>query len=122
MRHAPCFSFLVVLMFLGCQMAKVPESLLGTWEATAPRYAGCNFVIKDGMIIFDNGAGHVDVNHISKIEERPAKDRTLYRIRYEDSNKNECTLSLYYCCRTEGDVILFKNQMQIEWRRCRAGG
>jgi len=110
----------IVISLFGCQVWQdktIPEELMGNWETSAPRYEDCSFELKDELIIFYKGINIVNLNHIKEIEGFPEKGGVSYNIYYEDQQRQEYKLALYYFKTPNGGVIRFNNQKQIEWTR-----
>lgn len=109
---------MVILSVLACQYSKrtaVPEHLTGVWVTSAPTYEQCAFQLKDGRLIFENGLKFVDVNFIKKIKELQEGNAVIYHICYENSDGYEFNLIMSYAKESNGPVIRFKNQKNIEW-------
>ncbi len=116
-RVAACFFFAVLL---GCQMGQestVLEQLTGVWETTEPRYKDCSFEIQNDLLLFTNALNEVEINHIVDIEKDPDEEDTVYHVFYKDDKGQKFLLSLIYFKSSDGDVIKFKTQQDIEWTR-----
>jgi hypothetical protein len=116
---APLFFFAVLI---GCQMGKDStalsvEELTGVWQTTEPRYEDCSFEIQGDSILFTNDLSEVHINHINDIEKVSDGKGTLYHILYKDDEGQKYKLSLLYFKSPDGDIIKFKNQQDIEWKR-----
>jgi hypothetical protein len=112
--------FLIVTALLGCEIWKnkaIPEELLGVWTTSAPRCEDCLLVIKDGVIIFQNGISYIDINYIKDIKKFPENGKTLYIIYYDDIEGVDNKLSLFHSKTAGGGVIRFKNQRKVKWTR-----
>lgn len=110
----------MLLLLAGCwpwEDAVVPERLSGVWETSEPRYAGCWFEIRDKRIIFNNGPMYKNANEITSIKGVSRNGVGRYDIKYEDLDGEESTLSLIVYSTNKGDVIRFKHQYNIIWRR-----
>jgi hypothetical protein len=115
------FLFLLsVMTWTGCEAPadrSVPLHLIGTWETSDRRYEGCLLEITSEQIVFQNPATGMTINFIRGIRTTPVGQKSLYDILYHDREGAEFTLSLYYSRVREQDVIHFKHQSEMQWKR-----
>ncbi|MEW6667581.1 MAG: hypothetical protein AB1512_20430 [Thermodesulfobacteriota bacterium] len=123
-KRLPGLSTLLVMLaamvWVGCQdsmQKSVPLHLIGVWETSHPRYNGCLLEITAEQIIFQNPTTGLGINFIRGIRTTPAERKTIYDIEYQDREGGHFTLSLYYSRTQEQDLIQFKNQPDLQWRR-----
>jgi hypothetical protein len=109
-----------MMPWAGCQdypERSVPLHLIGVWETLDRRYDGCLLEITAEHLVFQNPTTGMSINFIRGIQRTPVGQKILYDIRYQDREGGDFTLSLYYSRIKEEDVIHFKNQPQLQWRR-----
>lgn len=111
-------AFLLVLgLFVGCGEARVdevPQSALGKWTTSHPRYADRSFEIQTTTVRFEVEGGAMDSYPIKKIVEAGASGSGAYSIVYESSVGLEYRFSF----QTDGGGELrLLNQPEITWRR-----
>jgi len=114
------FVLAVIFFSLGCQSKDsriVPGELRGVWKTSAPKYEGCYFELTEDEIIFNNEnfINAMHINSIKNIEKIIPRKRILYTIVYEDKNEQEYELSFYYD--PSRNVIRYKNQQEIAWKK-----
>ena len=123
MRFPGLPSILLVLsmmLWTGCQDSmerSVPMHLIGVWETSHRRYSDCLLEITPEQIIFQSPAMEMSINFIRGIETTPVGQKTLYDIHYQNREGGDFTLSIYYSRINEQDVIQFKHQSDLQWRR-----
>ena len=108
-------------LLFGCQPREptaIPDELLGVWETSAPKYKRCFFEIKKDSITFVNrdSLEGPDINTIVKIEITKEEKQILHTIHYKKMKGEEYKFPFYYDT-SEGGIIRFKNQEEIEWRK-----
>ena len=95
----------------------LPDELIGVWETDAPRYRNCPTEISKRHVIFQTVTGESDINTITKVEKTTEKGKTLYHIHYKNSEGLVYRLSFFFYKTPEGDVIQYKNQSQLIWKK-----
>jgi hypothetical protein len=111
------FSILSLSLFLCSGDNRVTlDEFLGIWKTTALNYEDRFFEISESTLTFGTGNGKQDICYIQAATKTVEDKDILYTITYANSEKTEFKLSFYYK-KDHGGVILFKNQMDIEWTR-----
>ena len=125
---AKIFSILVavtwILILAGCSLWEdktLPEGVYGIWETDNPRYKEAYLEITKAHIAFHTIEGDANLNRITNIETESepesAPEHTLIHISYEDRDGLEYLLSFYYSETSDGPVIRFKNQKEMDWTK-----
>ena len=112
-------TLVILILFFGCQAKEnrtVPDELVGVWRTSAPKYEDCYLELTKDLIIFvnENFLQNMDANSIYKVK-KDDKD-LLYTIYYKNDEGLKYQFSFYYDP-SEGGVIRFKHQTQIEWTK-----
>ncbi len=90
-----------------------PDSLFGKWTTSNSKYKDRFFELTDTTVTFGVGEDKINVYFILSIE-RDTQDNTYYTISYHNLAGIEFKTSFYYDPEI-GNVLKFKNQMDIEW-------
>lgn len=93
-----------------------PDSLIGRWTTSEPRYNDRFFELSKTTFTYGLGGDKKDVCVISSIEKSVQDNNTLYTINYYNIDGMEFTRSFYYYP-ANGGVIKFKNQEGIKWTK-----
>ena len=93
-----------------------PDSLIGRWTTSEPRYKDRFFELSKVTFSYGLGEDKIDVHFISSIEKSIQDNNTLYTINYHNIDGLEYTRSFYYYP-ANGGVIKFKNQKNVEWTK-----
>ena len=93
-----------------------PDSLIGRWTTSEPRYKDRFFELSKTTFTYGLGGDKKDVCVISSIEKSVQDNNTLYTINYHNIDGLEYTRSFYYYP-ANGGVIKFKNQKDIKWTK-----
>lgn len=93
-----------------------PDSLIGRWTTSEPRYKDRFFELSKTTFTYGLGGDKKDVCVISSIEKSVQDNNTLYTINYYNIDGMEFTRSFYYYP-ANGGVIKFKNQEGIKWTK-----
>ncbi len=93
-----------------------PDSLIGRWTTSEPRYKDRFFELSKVTFTYGLGEDKIDVHFISSIEKSVQDNNTLYTINYHNIDGIEYTRSFYYYP-ANGGVIKFKNQKGIKWTK-----
>jgi len=109
-------TLIVVILYFSRQRTRLPENLLGTWTASEQKYTDRFFELTQNTVTFGIGKEKTSVYDISNVEKDVRDNDLLYTIKYHNSDGVQYTLSFYYDA-TNGGVIKFKNQKDIEWRK-----
>ncbi len=94
----------------------IPDSMIGRWTTSEPRYTGRFFELSKTTFTYGLGGDKKDVCVISSIEKSVQNNDTLYTINYHNTDGIEFTRSFYYYP-GNGGVIKFKNQKGIKWTK-----
>ena len=97
--------------------ADLKERLNGTWRTSVARYKDAYFEIHDRQIIFHTVENTVSVNAITDISQYSKRGIDWVEIEYVSLDDLEFILSFRLLPQPEGEVIIFKNQPDIIWRK-----
>ena len=114
--------FLLAIFYclMGCGVSSeriVPEELAGFWETDEKQYEACVLEMSGDLIVFQKGKSFREIHYVKKIKRKPLEKKVLYRITYENKEKEDFSLSFYYSKDPGGEVLRFKNREYIAWRR-----
>jgi len=93
-----------------------PDSLIGRWTTSEPRYKDRFFELSKTTFTYGLGGDKKDACVISSIEKSVQDNNTLYTINYHNIDGMEFTRSFYYYPGNGGE-IKFKNQEGIKWTK-----
>jgi len=111
----------ILMLLLGCQSRKataVPDELVGVWKTLNEQYADRSFEITKTGIIFSIGDGQVDFHSIAAAAQAREGEALLYTIVYLNEARQEYRFTFYFEP-SNGGVIRWKNQRDIEWVKAR---
>lgn len=118
-RLSSLLCLLTIMVMWSCMVSKPGEiqEIMGTWETSAPGYEDCSFEITRSRVVFKSPSTKPGVNVIREIVRSSEGKCALYEITYEDEQKLDYTLSIHYCRAGSDEIIFFKNQQKIIWKR-----
>ena len=93
------------------------DRLYGTWTTDDPKYDNAWFQILPEKIIFYTVEETVNLNVITNIEQTRDRDGKLFVIEYEDRQGQEYVLTFFLYRRPIGDILVFKHQKEIIWKK-----
>jgi hypothetical protein len=94
----------------------IPVNLIGKWTTLAPGYQDRFIELTKETLTYGLGGDKKDICFISSIKKRPEGNNVLYSINYKNTDGLKFTRSFYYDAEN-GDMIKFKHQEHIEWRK-----
>jgi hypothetical protein len=115
--------FLSFFLMQACQCGNtdmVPDELIGVWTTDEPKYIDSCLEITRETIVFKTGENYFDKNTVTDIDRLVDKERISYKISYENAQGDDYELYLYYYKSGNQDIVRFKNQKQIDWKKGRA--
>jgi len=105
-----------IFIFYAKEDKGFPDSLIGRWTTSEPRYKDRFFELSKVTFTYGLGEDKIDVHFISSIEKSVQDNNTLYTINYHNIDGIKYTRSFYYYP-ANGGVIKFKNQKGIKWTK-----
>jgi hypothetical protein len=117
------FGFSLILVVLigaaliwGPSAHMVPDTLVGEWVSSAPRYDDRVFEIDPVSVNFGTPGSKVSVGFVKSVTAEPEGGRTLYTIAYVTNNNGPSQISFYYDTE-KGESIYFKNRQTVVWTK-----
>lgn len=114
-----CLAVALILTISGCQPDKgnnVPDSIVGVWKTSHPKYADRHFEIRKDLIIFGQGEGKSEFHAIADVDQSTEGKSTLYTITHLNHHGQRFSFAFYYRPDDHG-ALWFKNQRDIRWTR-----
>ncbi len=111
-------ALVILVAFWGCQLVQnkaVPDDLVGVWETSALKYKNRIMEFKKEIVIFGTGDGNRSIHPIRKVKTVHQGKKSLYTVYYLGQGGGEYSFSFFYD--PGDDVITFKNQMTIQWKK-----
>jgi len=101
----------------GCQQeVNVPRELVGTWNASSPKYTDRYIEFTEEALIFGLGNDETSVHAIKKIKTEVDQLGQVYTFYYRDSEGEKWKLSITYFPSYDDGAFKLQNRTEI-WRR-----
>jgi len=98
-----------IFIFYAKEDKGFPDSLIGRWTTSEPRYKDRFFELSKVTFTYGLGEDKIDVHFISSIEKSVQDNNTLYTINYHNIDGIKYTRSFYYYP-ANGGVINLKTR------------
>ena len=94
---------------------QVPDTLVGEWVSSDPRYDDRVFEIDPVSVNFGTPGAKVTVGFVKSVTAEPVDGKTLYTIQYV-ANNLPGQVAFFYDT-SSGESIYFKNRQNVFWTR-----
>jgi hypothetical protein len=94
---------------------QVPDTLVGEWVSSDPRYDDRVFEIDPVSVNFGTPGSKVTVGFVKSVTAEPVDGKTLYTIQYV-ANNLPGQVTFFYDT-SSGESIYFKNRQNVFWTR-----
>ncbi len=104
---------------IGCRAEShnsAPETILGVWKTSHPKYADRFIEIKKEFIVFGTGGDSSTVHAIADVEQTGDGKDILFTITHLNHAGQRYFFSFYYDPSNHG-TMRFRNQKHITWTR-----
>lgn len=114
---------MALLTVSGCTSDSGEEArsrLYGTWKTYAGEYNQAHqarFEISQEEIVFRTVEGTLNINYISSMDYTPSQEGAEFHIVYRNSDGDEFVLDLILMTTRRGDILKFKNQRHVSWKK-----
>jgi hypothetical protein len=105
-----------IFMFFPKKNKDLSEDLIGRWTTSEPKYVDRFLELTKTTLTYGLGENKKNSYSISSVEKSIEGINILYTISYKDRDGLAFTRSFYYEP-SNGGVIRFKNQENIEWTK-----
>ena len=109
-------AFVLLILTVGCNSAKMPEQLQGIWRTDNPAYKGKFMKCDPKYVVLGVGDEKVVPRKVVEITSAAEGKETLYTLKTDEREEGEYTFSFYYSPE-DGGTIRFKNQPQLIWHK-----
>jgi hypothetical protein len=112
---------LIIILLVGAALIwgpsahQVPDTLVGEWVSSDPRYDDRVFEIDPVSVNFGTPGAKVTVGFVKSVTAEQDGGRTLYTIAFVQNNLPS-QVSFYYDT-SNGESIYFKNRQNVYWTR-----
>lgn len=113
-----CLAIALLTTTVGCQSDNgktVPDTLVGVWKTSHPKYADRFIEIKKEFVIFGTGGESSTVHAIADVD-RIHDGKNIYTITHLNHAGQRYSFSFYYDPSNDG-TMRFRNQKDILWTR-----
>lgn len=112
------FGLLLALAGCGPESTKtVPDSLIGVWKTSAPKYADTFIELTRTTIAFGAGDKGTHLRSVVKVTKERDAGGILYTVFYTDPDGQEYKFAFYYD--PADGMLRWKNQRTIAWMKAR---
>lgn len=99
---------------------EIKSRLYGVWRTDASAYFQAHqasFEISREQVVFSTVEGTLDINYITGMSYTPSEQGENLHIEYQNSDGEAFGLNLVLSATPQGDILTFKNQKQIVWKK-----
>lgn len=108
-------ALVVAALVYGPSAHVVPDTLVGEWVSSDPRYDDRVFEIDPVSVNFGTPGSHVTVGFIKSVDAQPDAGKTLYTITFV-ANDLPGQITFYYDTQN-GESLYFKNRQNVFWTK-----
>jgi hypothetical protein len=108
-------ALIVAALVYGPSDHVVPDTLIGEWVSSDPRYDDRVFEIDPISVNFGTPGAKVTVGFIKSVNAEPVDGKTLYTVTFV-ANDQPGQISFFYDT-SSGESIYFKNRQNVFWTK-----